>query len=278
VLEIVQIFVPTGLRLEFAQPLPKYSPNVIDEPSVFDYGPQHQSTCGLSFDEAVNGGPAFGPAWWDGDALVCGYSRGKIWRTKLVDSGGLRGRKPARHLTPVLTVDACVSPGGDLVVSTHGGEPDWGSGPNGLGRLFKIRYADKELAQPVAPWSAGPAEFDLELVSVLPRSVRVEPVVHRNAANTRVDLPAVLGGALVGWALPHAKGLTVGPEMAGHQVSRSRGATDRRPRQGRKSPYQRERPGATDVRATWKTAWRHHPSNRGHGMTKKSQLTVTKAT
>ena len=54
----------------------------IDEPSVFDYGPQHQSTCGLNFNEPVNGGPSFGPAAWAGDAFVTGYSRGKLYRTQ----------------------------------------------------------------------------------------------------------------------------------------------------------------------------------------------------
>ena len=63
---------------------PRHLPSVIDEPSVFDYGPQHQSTCGLNFNEPVNGGPTFGPAQWAGDALVTGYSRGKLFRTKLV--------------------------------------------------------------------------------------------------------------------------------------------------------------------------------------------------
>ncbi len=48
---------------------------LIDEPSVFDYGPQHQSTCGMVFNESVNGGPVFGPASWAGDAIVCGESR-----------------------------------------------------------------------------------------------------------------------------------------------------------------------------------------------------------
>ena len=115
---------------------PKYLPNVIDEPSVFDYGPQHQSACGLNFNESVNGGPVFGPAWWADDALVCGYSRGKIWRTKLVktDSGYVAKNQLIASL-PVLTVDACVSPAGDLVVATHGGEPDWGSGPTGIAIL-----------------------------------------------------------------------------------------------------------------------------------------------
>src|SRR2546427_4044819 len=30
------------------------------------------------------GGTFFGPANWAGDAIVAGYSRGKLWRTKLV--------------------------------------------------------------------------------------------------------------------------------------------------------------------------------------------------
>ena len=29
-------------------------PKVIDEPSVFDYGPQHQSTCGMNFNVGVS--------------------------------------------------------------------------------------------------------------------------------------------------------------------------------------------------------------------------------
>ena len=37
----------------------KHLPSVIDEPSVFDYIPQHQSTCGLNFnDPVVPGDPA----------------------------------------------------------------------------------------------------------------------------------------------------------------------------------------------------------------------------
>jgi hypothetical protein len=52
---------------------------------VFDYGPQHQATCGIHFNEPVaGGGKIFGPEWWRGDVFVAGESRGKIWRTKLV--------------------------------------------------------------------------------------------------------------------------------------------------------------------------------------------------
>ena len=64
---------------------PKHLPDVIDEPSTFDYGPQHQSTCGFCFNEPVkDGGPTFGPKAWAGDAIVTGESRGKLYRTQLV--------------------------------------------------------------------------------------------------------------------------------------------------------------------------------------------------
>ncbi|HVV01818.1 MAG TPA: hypothetical protein VHH88_10685, partial [Verrucomicrobiae bacterium] len=75
------LFIQQGRHYGFPPRHPKYLPNVIDEPSVFDYAPQHQSTCGLCFNEPVNGGKTFGPAWWRGDAFVAGYSRGKIFRT-----------------------------------------------------------------------------------------------------------------------------------------------------------------------------------------------------
>ena len=58
----------------------------------------------------------------------------------------------------LLTVDACVSPKGDLVVAVHSGAPDWGSGPGGKGKLYKISWTGKTLPQPVAAWPAGPRE------------------------------------------------------------------------------------------------------------------------
>ena len=58
----------------------------------------------------------------------------------------------------MLAADACVSPAGDLVVAVHGGLPDWGSGPKGKGKLYKISYTDREAPQPVLAWAAGPQE------------------------------------------------------------------------------------------------------------------------
>ena len=137
---------------------PRHLPSVIDEPSVFDYGPQHQSTCGLNFNEPVNGGPIFGPAHWAGDALVTGYSRGKLFRTKLAKTpSGYVAQNQLLAVLNMLAADACVSPRGDLVVAAHSGLPDWGSGPKGKGKLYKIAYSDREVAPAGARLGRGPA-------------------------------------------------------------------------------------------------------------------------
>jgi putative heme-binding domain-containing protein len=156
------LHIQPGRHYGFPPRHPKYLPGVIDEPSVFDYAPQHQSTCGLNFNESVNGGPTFGPSGWAGDAIVSGYSRGKIWLTKLVktSSGYVAQTQQIASLSS-LVVDACVSPQGELVVATHGGEPDWGSGPNGDGRLYKITYTDKNVPQPVLTTMPAPGEIEI---------------------------------------------------------------------------------------------------------------------
>lgn len=136
---------------------PKHLPAVIDEPSTFDYGPQHQSTCGIHF----NDGPkVFGPEWWRGDAIIAGQSRGKIWRTKLVKTAA--GYVAQNHLIAclsLLTIDAVPTPQGDLLVACHTGQPDWGTGPQGKGRLFKISYTDKAAPQPVLSYALSPTEL-----------------------------------------------------------------------------------------------------------------------
>jgi putative heme-binding domain-containing protein len=153
------LHIQPGRHYGFPPRHPRHLPNVIDEPSVFDYGPQHQSTCGLNFKESVNGGPTFGPATWAGDALICGESRGKLYRTKLVKSphGYIAQTQEIARLN-ALTIDACISPRGELVVATHSGPPDWGTGPSGKGKLYKITYSDPGYPQPAAVWAAGPGE------------------------------------------------------------------------------------------------------------------------
>jgi putative heme-binding domain-containing protein len=155
---------------------PKHNPNVIDEPSLFDYAPQHQSTCGMVFNTSVNGGPAFGPATWTGDAIVCGESRGKLWRTTLMktEAGYVAGSQLFACLQ-MLTVDACVAPDGDLIVACHSGPPDWGTGPTGTGKLFRIQNDDTEMARPVATWAENAQEiriaFDKPLNTTLFRQL-----------------------------------------------------------------------------------------------------------
>ena len=172
-----------GRHYGFPPRHPSHLPNVIDEPSVYDYTPQHQSTCGLNFNEPVNGGPAFGPASWDGDALVTGYSRGKLYRTKLIktDAGYVAKNQLVASLNK-LAADACVSPQGDLVVATHSGQPDWGSGPTGRGKLYRIRYADTNAPQPVLVWAASPSEtriaFDRPLQAAALRDLARHVIVE----------------------------------------------------------------------------------------------------
>jgi putative heme-binding domain-containing protein len=139
---------------------PKHLPDVIDEPSTFDYSPQHQSTCGLTFDEPTKPqGPIFGPDWWRGDALVCGYSRGKLYRTKLVPTDlGYVAHNDLIACLDKLIVDSALAPDGSLAVACHSGGPDWGSGPNGEGTLYKIKLTDKNRPQPVLSWSESSTE------------------------------------------------------------------------------------------------------------------------
>jgi putative heme-binding domain-containing protein len=177
------LHIQPGRHYGFPPRHPRHLPGVIDEPSVFEYGPQHQSTCGLQFNESVNGGPVFGPAWWQGDALITGYSRGKLYRTKLVKTPtGYVAQNQLLATLNMLAVDACVSPKGDLVVAVHSGQPDWGSGPEGKGKLYKIFYTDKDTPQPVLAWAANPREvriafdrpLDPEQLKNLAQKVKIE--------------------------------------------------------------------------------------------------------
>lgn len=157
------LHIQKGRHYGFPARHPKHLPGVIDEPSTFDYGPQHQSTCGFCFNEPVKkDGPTFGPKSWTGDAIVTGESRGKLYRTQTVKSkAGYVARTQLLACLSMLTIDCCVTPDGGLIVACHSGGPDWGSGPTGKGKLFKITYADDH-PQPVLAWPAGPREVRVE--------------------------------------------------------------------------------------------------------------------
>ena len=147
---------------------PRHNPDVIDEPSVFDYSPQHQSTCGMIFNGDGLTTPTFGPSWWAGNAIVCGESRGKIWRTQLSKTkAGYVASNQLLACLQMLTVDACVAPNGDLVVACHSGPPDWGTGPTGMGKLYRIRMSKPELARPRNAWANSPREVQIAFDSPL---------------------------------------------------------------------------------------------------------------
>ena len=154
------LHIQPGRHYGFPPRHPKHLPDVLDEPSVFDYAPQHQSACGLHFNEPVAGGAgAFGPAWWRGDALVSGQSRGKLWRTQLVKSAaGYVAQNQIIACLNMLTLDAVPTPHGDLLVACHSGQPDWGTGPQGRGKLFKISWSEPSAPQPVFTYAASPTE------------------------------------------------------------------------------------------------------------------------
>jgi putative heme-binding domain-containing protein len=165
-----------GRHYGFPPRHPRHLPRVFDEPSLFDYGPQHQSACGMIFNlPLVAGGPIFGPASWRGDAIVCGQSRGKLYRTKLIKDqlGEYVAQNQLIGCLGMLTVDCCLTPRGDLLVACHSGGPDWGTGPSGIGKIFLIRYEGNHLPQPTTVWPAGPQEVRIAFDRPLdPQSLR----------------------------------------------------------------------------------------------------------
>jgi len=151
-----------GKHYGFPPRHPKHNPSVIDEPSVFDYGPQHQSTCGMFFNADGSSPSHVGPEYWSGNAIVAGESRGKLYRTQLVKTEqGYVAETQLLACLQMLTIDVCATPTGGMVVACHSGPPDWGTGPAGIGELFKIVPAvlDVAVPRPVAAWFSSPGEI-----------------------------------------------------------------------------------------------------------------------
>jgi len=216
------LHIQPGRHYGFPPRHPKYLPNVIDEPSTFDYAPQHQSTCGLHFnDPNATTGRTFGPFSWLGNAIVTGESRGKLWHTRLVKTRA--GYVAQNHLfacLDMLTIDAVPTPQGDLLITCHSGVPDWGTGPEGKGKLFKISYTDREAPQPLFAYAASPTEtrvvFDRDLEAARWKGLAAQSLVTKGRyvtageryesfrpgyevvayqqAQPRTDLPVLTGG------------------------------------------------------------------------------------
>jgi|GEM_PF-3307720 len=140
---------------------PEYFPDAVDEPAIVDFSPQHQSTCGFRFNEKRAHRSPFGPVHWEGNALVTGFSRGKLWRAPLVKTrAGYVGKQIQFLSFEGLPTDLTVSPQGDLVVTCHSGHPDWGAGPAAQGLLYKISY-ERSVPQPVCIWPSSPLELSV---------------------------------------------------------------------------------------------------------------------
>ena len=137
----------------------EYLRAVRDEPPVVGFAPQHQSTCGLAFNDHSEGRKPFGPGAWGDDAFVAGFSRGKVWRVRLAKTPpGYVGRPEVLMASGMMVTDVAVSPSGALYIACHSGQPDWGTGPQGEGRIFRVSYSEPRAPQPVVAWAAGPLE------------------------------------------------------------------------------------------------------------------------
>ncbi len=147
-----------GRHYGFPPQHPKWLPGVVDEPALWNYAPQHQSACGFRFNGPAAGRGRCGPAFWAGDALVTGQSRGKLARTTLAKTAaGYVARSETFARLGMMPVDVAISPQGDLVVCCHSGAPDWGNGPQGEGKLFKISYRGDQGTPPVLTYPVSPS-------------------------------------------------------------------------------------------------------------------------
>jgi putative heme-binding domain-containing protein len=153
----------------------KYLPHLLSEPPVIGFGPQHQSACGFVFNEPTAAQKRFGPADWENDAFVAGESRGKIWRARLLKTAaGYVGQEMTIARLSLLTMDVAISPSGDLYVTCHTGNPDWGTGPRGAGKIFKISHTDATAPQPAAIWVSAPQEVTVAFDRPIDPSVAAE--------------------------------------------------------------------------------------------------------
>ncbi|HXG49590.1 MAG TPA: ThuA domain-containing protein [Methylomirabilota bacterium] len=196
-----------GRNYGFPPRHPRWLPDLVSEPPVVGFGPQHQSACGLVFNEphgALNlpanhasadprarpvspGQGLFGPKAWTGDAIVAGESRARLWRVRLVKTpSGYVGAEFTFARVGLLTTDVAISPRGDLYVSCHSGPPDWGTGPQGEGRLFRISYVDPAAPQPLLAWRHSSTELRVAFDRPL------DPAVAAHARAHRIELGAAV--------------------------------------------------------------------------------------
>ncbi len=184
-------------------------PDLQGQKPVVEFGPQHQSACGLVFNEphpptsrtttpgdgaalrpVSPGRGLFGPKSWEGNALVAGQSRGKIYRVPLAKTpGGYIGSAQTIARLSMLTVDLAVSPHGALYVACHSGPPDWGTGPRGEGKLFRITYRDSPAPLPLAASPSSPTEVRV----VFDKPLHDDAVRSATGANAIIEFGEYVG-------------------------------------------------------------------------------------
>jgi putative heme-binding domain-containing protein len=168
--------IKAGKNYGFPPRHPIYLPNLMSEPPVVGFGPQHESTCGFVFNEPSARQKLFGPSSWEDDAIVAGESRGKIWRVPLVKTPfGYLGKDMLLARLRMLTTDVAISPRGELYVSCHSGLPDWGTGPKGEGKIFKITYQESSAPLPVAAWAENDMEVRVAFDKAIPSGITNNP-------------------------------------------------------------------------------------------------------
>ena len=123
---------------------------------------------------------------------MTGYSRGKLYRTKLVKTpAGYVAQNQLIACLNMLAADVCVAPQRLRRRRVHSGGPDWGSGPNGEGKLFQIR-ALQETPRPVVAWAQNAREvrvaFDAPLTI---RAAGRLAELARRSTTARPSRPAI---------------------------------------------------------------------------------------
>ena len=184
-----------GKNYGFPPPHPQWLPQTIVQQPVVNFGPQHQSACGLVFNTPqrkavknargavalpVNAEQAlFGPELWKDNAFVAGESRGKIYRVELQQTAaGYLGRSQTIARLSMLTVDMAISPRGEMYVACHSGPPDWGTGPSGKGKIFKISYSNPGAPVLVSASPSSITEVRLRFNTALYKDVAAQAKEH----------------------------------------------------------------------------------------------------
>ena len=155
------LHIEPGKHYGFPPRHPKHLPDVIDEPAVIEYGPQHQSTVGMVFNEGVNGGPHFGPAHLARAMRSCAANR--------AENSSARSSRRRRSATSRRIISSRASACSPSMRASRRraicSSPATAARPTGAparrARAGSSKSATpaRTLPQPVLAWAAAPDEF-----------------------------------------------------------------------------------------------------------------------